>query len=70
MARPRASRTCDWSGLPSRDDRLKYSVQAIGLNVAVLAPRIHEGMDRGAVGPGHGVWGKERRQTNPQPQIA
>ena len=52
MARPRAARYADWSGLPNRDDRLKYSVQVTDLNVAVFAPRIHEGMDWGAVGPG------------------
>lgn len=52
VARPRVARCPDWSGLPNRDDRKKLSVQALGLKSLRLRRRIHEGMDRGAVGLG------------------
>jgi hypothetical protein len=68
MARPRASRFADWSDLPHRDDRKKYSVQATGLKAAEIAPPIHEGMDRGAVGPGLLRPGKRTPANEPATQ--
>lgn len=46
-----APRKHDWSDLHGRDDRRQYSVQAPGLGATARRSRIHEGMDRGAVGP-------------------
>lgn len=68
MARPDASRSDDWSDLPHRDDRKKYSVQATGLKAAEFAPPIHEGMDRGAVGPDEPRPGKRTPANEPATQ--